>query len=50
MLGSGLVWAYEVTGDKSLLEDATSFAEYFVQPWQTNDVDRPLGQRRHALE
>ena len=38
MLGSGLVWAYEVTGDKSLLEDATSFAEYFVQPWQANAV------------
>ena len=36
MLGSGLVYAYEVTGDKSILEDAISFAEYFVQPWKPN--------------
>lgn len=34
MVGSGLVWAYELTGDKSMLEDAISFAEYFVQPWR----------------
>lgn len=34
MAGSGLVLACEVTGDASLLEDAISFAEYFVQPWR----------------
>lgn len=34
MAGSGLVLAYEVTGDASLLDDAISFAEYFVQPWR----------------
>lgn len=38
MVGSGLVWAYEVTGDKSMLEDAVSFAEYFVQPWRPDAV------------
>lgn len=36
MLGSGLVWAYELTGDKSILKDGISFAEYFVQPWRAN--------------
>ena len=34
MVGSGLVWAYEMTKDKTILEDAVSFAEYFVQPWR----------------
>jgi hypothetical protein len=30
------VHAYEVTGDKTILADAVSFAEYFVQPWRPN--------------
>jgi hypothetical protein len=34
MAGAGLVWAYEVTGDKSILADAVGFAEYFVRPWR----------------
>ena len=34
MAGSGLVRAFEVTGDKTILADAVSFAEYFVQPWR----------------
>lgn len=33
IFGSGLVFAYEVTGDESILDDAASFAEYFLQPW-----------------
>ncbi len=36
MVGSGLVWAHEVTGDAAMLESAASFAEYFVQPWRPN--------------
>ena len=35
MVGSGLVWAYEMTGDKTILDDAVSFAEYYVQPWRS---------------
>jgi hypothetical protein len=38
MFGSGLVWAYEVTADRSILEDAVSFAEYLLQPWRPNAV------------
>jgi len=34
MVGSGLVWAYELTGDESILNEAVSFAEYFVRPWR----------------
>jgi hypothetical protein len=34
MVGSGLVWAYEVLGEDDILQDAISFAEYFVQPWR----------------
>jgi hypothetical protein len=34
MFGSGLVHAYELTKDRSMLDDAVSFAEYFVQPWR----------------
>jgi hypothetical protein len=34
MFGSGLVHAYELTKDRSILDDAVSFAEYFVQPWR----------------
>lgn len=34
MVGSGLVWTYELTGDATILSDALSFAEYFVQPWR----------------
>ncbi|NUQ63467.1 MAG: hypothetical protein HUU20_13390 [Pirellulales bacterium] len=34
MVGAGLVWAYEVTGDKTILADAAGFAEYFVRPWR----------------
>jgi hypothetical protein len=34
MVGSGLVWAYELTGNAGILSDALSFAEYFVQPWR----------------
>jgi hypothetical protein len=40
MFGSGLVHAYELTKDQSILDDAVSFAEYFVQPWQP----RALGE------
>lgn len=36
MFGSGLVWACEVTRDTRILEEAVSFAEYFVQPWRQN--------------
>jgi hypothetical protein len=36
MFGSGLVHAYELTKDQSILEDAISFSEYFVQPWRPN--------------
>jgi hypothetical protein len=36
MFGSGFVHAYELTKDRSLLDDAVSFAEYFVQPWRPN--------------
>jgi hypothetical protein len=39
MLGSGLVWAYELTGDESVLDDAASFAEFFVQPWEADALD-----------
>ena len=42
MFGSGLVWAYEMTQDESILEDATSFAEYFIQSWRPNAL-RPDG-------
>jgi hypothetical protein len=38
MVGAGLVWAFEVTGDKSILADAVSFAEYFVRPWRPNAI------------
>jgi hypothetical protein len=34
MLGSGLVCAYELLGEEQILEEAASFAEYFVQPWE----------------
>lgn len=34
IFGSGLVWGYEVTGDGSMVGDAVSFAEFFIQPWQ----------------
>lgn len=34
IFGSGLVWGYEVTGDESMVGDAVSFAEFFIQPWQ----------------
>jgi hypothetical protein len=40
MLGSGLVHAYELTGDKSILDDAVSFAEYFVQPWRPRAIGK----------
>lgn len=36
MFGAGLVWAYEVIGDESILADAVSFSEYFIQPWRPN--------------
>lgn len=38
MFGSGMMWAHELTDDRSLLEDAASFAEYFVQPWSPNGL------------
>lgn len=38
IFGSGLVWAYEVTKDTSILDDAISFAEYFVQPWKSGSL------------
>ena len=34
MFGSGLVWMFELTGERSILDDAKSFAEYFLQPWE----------------
>jgi hypothetical protein len=34
MFGSGMVWMFELTGDRSILDDAVSFAEYFLQPWE----------------
>jgi hypothetical protein len=40
MFGSGLVHAYEITQDKSILQDAISFAEYFVQPWRPNSLGK----------
>ena len=36
MFGSGLVHAYELTLDETILDDAVSFAEYFVQPWRAD--------------
>lgn len=40
MVGSGLVHAYELLGDNSILSDAVSFAEYFVQPWRPNALGK----------
>lgn len=40
MFGSGLVHAYEITRDPTILADAESFAEYFVQPWQPNSLGK----------
>jgi hypothetical protein len=39
MLGSGLVWGFEVLRDGRLLSEAASFAEYFVQPWEADALD-----------
>jgi len=38
IFGSGLVCAYEVTGDPTMLEEAVRFAEYFVQPWRAGSL------------
>jgi hypothetical protein len=38
MFGSGLVWAYGITGDPGALAEAVSFAEFFLQPWRPNAV------------
>jgi len=38
MFGSGLVWMYESTRDAAILDEATSFAEYFLQPWHPDSV------------
>jgi hypothetical protein len=40
MLGSGLVHAYEITRDESILADAVGFSEYFVQPWRPNSLGK----------
>jgi hypothetical protein len=40
MAGAGLVWACEVTGDRTILADAVGFAEYFVRPWRPNAVGK----------
>jgi hypothetical protein len=40
MFGSGLVHAYELTNDASFLDDAVSFAEYFVQPWRRDALGK----------
>jgi hypothetical protein len=40
MAGAGLVWAYEVTGDKTILADAVGFAEYFVRPWRPSALGK----------
>ncbi|MCC6443733.1 MAG: hypothetical protein IT210_09800 [Armatimonadetes bacterium] len=37
MFGSGLMWAYHLTNDESILQEAASFANYFVQPWKARD-------------
>ena len=42
IFGSGLVYAYEVTKDESILNDAISFSEYFCQPY--NDKKISLGK------
>lgn len=42
MFGSGLVWTYEITSENGPLQDAASFAEYFVRPWRPNSL-RPEG-------
>jgi hypothetical protein len=34
IVGSGLVFAYEVTKDKGILLDAVNFSEFFLQPWR----------------
>jgi len=34
IFGSGLVFAYEITKDESILNDAISFSEYFCQPYK----------------
>jgi hypothetical protein len=36
MVGSGIVWAHEVTGEAAMLQAAASYAEYFVLPWRPN--------------
>jgi hypothetical protein len=40
MFGSGLVHAFELTRDESILADAVSFAEYFVQPWKPDSLGK----------
>lgn len=40
MFGAGLVHAFDVTGDPSILDDAISFAEYFVQPWRKDALGK----------
>ncbi len=40
MFGSGLVHAYEITQDETILADAVSFAEYFVQPWRPGSLGK----------
>lgn len=34
IFGAGLVWAYDLTADPAVLDDARSFAEFFLQPWR----------------
>ena len=34
IVGSGLVFAFEVIRDQTILRDAVSFSEYFLQPWR----------------
>lgn len=38
IMGSGLVFGYEVTGDKKVLDEAISYAEFFVRPWEQGQL------------
>ncbi len=40
MFGSDLVHAFEISQDETILADAVSFAEYFVQPWRPGSLGK----------
>lgn len=38
VFGSGLIRTYELTKDKTILQDAVSYAEFFVQEWRPDGL------------